>query len=122
MTTLDDLNRSRPQAQAPAGPPDTGFAVGIAISLAGSAIVSWLAGVGLHHGFGVSVPFMAGFTVMVAFLFFVRVTVLVAASGWFGVRMTAEPKITASQVVATYAAQHAMGHPSMRDALDKLSQ
>jgi hypothetical protein len=82
-----------------------GLLTGFIATLASSALVSGLAGLALNRGFGVSIPFLAGFFLIVAFLFFVRLVALVAAGAWHNVAIEAASRLAAGTVVGMAAAQ-----------------
>lgn len=88
--------------------PATGGATGMLITFSLSAIVSGLAGVALNRGFGVSVPFVAGFVLVLAFAFFLRMAVLIVATGWQEVAVSAAPRVAAGVVAGSFAAEMAL--------------
>jgi len=94
-----DLEKGQRASQAEAG------ASGLLVTLALSAITSGLAGVALHRGFGVSVPFAAGFVLILAFAFFLRMVVLIVASGWQQVAVSSAPKLAAAVAIGTFVAE-----------------
>jgi hypothetical protein len=93
VPTVSDLtsDRAKPEAK------HTGFATGFATVLIGSATASWLGGMALHKGFGVSVPFLAGFFLIIAFLFFVRPVAYQIAGPWFDLAGQTALRLTAVQ-------------------------
>lgn len=97
----------KPAKRAPlkAAPRETSFTVAILAVLSGSAIASGLSGLALHRGFGVSVPFMAGWFLILGFLFFLRMAVLTAAGAWFNVAIQAAPKLAEASVAGAAIAE-----------------
>lgn len=89
-------------------PAGSGAADGMLVTLALSAITSGLAGVALNKGFGVSVPFAAGFFLIVASAFFLCLATLVVATSWQSAAVAAAPKLAAGIVAGTFAAETAI--------------
>jgi hypothetical protein len=85
--------------------PSNGILLGLASIVCGSAIISWLAGVGLHRGFGISVPFVAGLVLLLTFMFFLRLSFLVIGGAWFTAEIQATPQLTVQAAIAEEAAQ-----------------
>jgi uncharacterized membrane protein YqjE len=99
--------------------PKGSAATGLITTVALSAIVSGLAGVGLHKGFGVPVPFMAGFTLIMAFAFLLRLAVLIVSRGWQEAAIAAAPQVAAGVVVGSFFAEttlkEALGAEALKD-------
>jgi hypothetical protein len=111
VTTLNDIlndgngQSPKPAKQKPVKPdPGSSFATAIGATLALCAIVSGLAGVALHRGFGLSVPFLAGFFLVLGFAFFVRLIALTVAGAWFNVATDAAPRLILAEAVAEFEA------------------
>lgn len=104
MTTLNETLKGAKQDPAKKRPA-SGAVTGILVTLAVSAITSALAGVALGRGFGLSVPFMAGFLLVLAVAFFLRMVVLVAASAWQEVAVATAPKLAAAVMIGTFVAE-----------------
>jgi hypothetical protein len=110
MTILNDLLDGNDQSPKPVkvtpAKPSTGSSLLAAIGslIALCAIVSGLAGVALHRGFGLSVPFVAGFFLVLAFAFFVRLVTLSIAGAWFNVAVEATPRLVLAEAVAEFEA------------------
>lgn len=107
MTTATETVKT---AKQPGKGPDkaSSAASSGAISLAAlilCAIVSWLAGLALHRGFGMSVPFLAGFFLLVAFAFFLRLVVLIVASGWFEAASGYATEVAMKTVIGAFIAE-----------------
>lgn len=85
--------------------PGRSFIFAFASILAGSAIASGLAGLALHRGFGLSLPFMAGWLLLIAVLFFLRQVALTVAGAWYEMATAKAGEIAARSVIgATVAA------------------
>src|SRR5579859_6443443 len=69
------------------------------------ALLSWLAGVGLHRGFGVSVPFIAGWVLVTAFLLLVFTVASHASAAHHKEAVRAAPHIAAADVIGAAAGQ-----------------
>ena len=77
------------------------------------AVLSWMAGIALGHGWGVSVPFMAGWVGMVAVFYLITALVNYGGAFWFRQKFKAAAGIAATEetarqvVAATLLAQQA---------------
>lgn len=87
-------------------PSASGVTTSFIVTLGIAALVSWLAGVALHQGFGVPVPFMAAWLLIVAFLFLAKTTTRVVALGWYGALLELTPQLAASETAAAVVAEH----------------
>lgn len=116
--TLKGGAKKNPAEKGKSAPsPATGGAAGMLITFSLSAIVSGLAGVALNRGFGVSVPFMAGFVLVLAFAFFLRLATLVVASGWQEAAVSAAPRVAAGVVIGSFIAETSLKEAMGAEAL-----
>lgn len=76
--------------------------------IADSALVSWMGGIALHQGFGVSVPFMAGWLGLAAVLVMVSAAASQVAGSHNREAVKAAPYIAAAQYAGTLAAAAAI--------------
>lgn len=102
--TTEDIKQPVKDDQQP-GTVTPGFTSGLFVTLGVTALVSWLAGIALHQGFGVPVPFMAAWLLILAFLFFVKTTVNIAASGWYAAVLQVTPRLVAAETAGAIVAE-----------------
>ncbi len=100
MTTQTEILKTAKKDQ----PSASGVTAGFIVTLGVTALVSWVAGVALHQGFGVSVPFMAAWLLLLAFQFLAKTTVQVIAQGWFGVAVEHESRLAGEYALGQAAA------------------
>jgi len=86
------------------------------------ALVSWLAGVGLHHGFGVSVPFIAGWVLVTAFMLLVSSVASHASAAHHKQALKAAPWIAAADLAGETGAQAALDAQGFLDIDKKLRE
>lgn len=84
------------------------------------ALLSWLGGIGLNKGFGVHVPFIAGWVLVTAFVLLVFTVAEHATSAYHKQAVKAAPHLAAAQMVGIAAAQAAMDHEGFADIAKKI--
>jgi hypothetical protein len=89
-------------AKAPSG--GAAILVNLLLTLAIWAFLTWLAGIALHQGFGVSVPFTPVFLMSLAAATAVKVLVAMTAQVWHAERVKADLALLTA-VAATQASE-----------------
>jgi hypothetical protein len=88
-----------PQAQAPSK--GAGILTNIALSLGIWALLAGLAGLALHRGFGVSVPFIPAFLLSFTFGMTVKVVGMMTAQTWHEARVKADLALMAAMAMTS---------------------
>lgn len=109
-------NAKPPVASSTPGNTGAGFLAGLLIW----AFAVWLAGIGLHRGYNVSVPFLPTYLLAVAGSFVLNGLTRVVAVAWRDIEIEQAPNLAAAQTTGTMAAQRLMGQPSIADIMAQL--
>lgn len=116
-TTIKGLGKKGPEkAKATSGYPASPF-IG---AITDGALLSWLAGVGLNRGFGVHVPFIAGWVLGAAFLALVFSVASHASAAHHQQAVKAAPHIAAGTMTGMTAAQAVLDAQGFLDIDKKL--
>jgi len=113
--TLSNVKQASKTPDGKSG--SAGIVGGFVSMLAGSAIASGLAGVALNKGFGIPVPFLAGFFLIIGFLFFLRLAANTVAYAWFAKQAESAAAIAAANYLGSQAAAVLTGRQDLLDSV-----
>jgi hypothetical protein len=94
-----------PKGDAKAPGRGSSLLASVILSLAVYAVLAWVGGIALNKGFGVHVPFMAGWLLLMAAGILIKHTTTNVAGSWHHARVLADIDLMAATMAVHEAAQ-----------------